>query len=183
MTPNERRLRLDLAAARYLEAIEHNDSETTSALWTEAAADPELAAVLRDVLVGLAEEQNWADLAPATEAIAAAAERYLPSATIVRPSGPVSVADVANEMYRHPPERLPAAAYELNERLRAASDLLPAELALSKLITWAEAKFGPAPAEYWQAFRLSALKLEMRRGSDVEYHLAARRAPKPEGSP
>ena len=68
----------------------------------------------------------------------------------------------------------------LNERLRRLQEPLPEDLGLSGLIGWAEKRFGSAPAEYWKAFRQAAVKLELRRGAEAEYHLAARRAPKPE---
>jgi hypothetical protein len=54
-------------------------------------------------------------------------------------------------------------------------------LGLSKLVAWAEALFGPAPMEYWKAFRQAALKLELRRNAEVQYQLAARRGPKKSG--
>jgi hypothetical protein len=182
MTPNDRRLRLDLAAARYLEAIERDDFDAIAALWADAATDAELAVALREVHAGLVEEQKWA--ADTTATVAVAVEQHLPSATIIRPqAGPFTVADVADSLFRHPPDRLSAPAHEMNERLRTARDLLPADLALSKLSAWAEALYGPAPAEYWQAFRQAALKLELRRSADAEYHLAARPAPKPEDRP
>jgi hypothetical protein len=184
MTPNDGRFRLDLAAARYLEALERDDFATVAALWSDAAADAELAAALREVHAGLAEEQQWADVTAATAVVSVAVEQHLPSGTVIRPPvGPVTVADVAEDLFRHPPDRLPAAAHQMNEVLRAARDLLPADLALSKLTTWAESKFGPAPAEYWQAFRQAALKLELRRAADAQYQLAARPAPKPEDRP
>ena len=98
----------------------------------------------------------------------------------MRPSDVVTVADVANELFRHTPDRLPAEAHLLNERLRASREPLPADLGLSKLVAWAEAKFGAAPADYWKAFRQAAIKLELRRSTEIEYHLAARPAPKKE---
>ena len=184
MTPNERRLRLDVAAARYLEAIERDDFDTLAALWTDAAADEELAAVLREVHAGLVEEQETAAAVEERDALTAAAARHLPSGTIVRPAtGPITVADVADELFRRPPDRLPATVHQLNDRLRAAHEPLPPDLGLSKLTTWAEAKFGTAPEEYWKAFRRAALKLELRRAAEAEYHLAARPAPEPGDRP
>jgi len=59
MTPNERRLRLDLAAARYLDAAERDDFDTVAELWADAATDAELAAALREVHTGLVEGQKW----------------------------------------------------------------------------------------------------------------------------
>lgn len=175
MTPNDRRLWIDLTAARYLEAVERDDFDAQVELWALAAQDPELEAAFHDIHLGLLEERESA-LPAAIEAAAA----HLTSGEIVRPAaGPVTVAQVADELFRHTPDRLPPEAHALNDRLRQSDEPLPADLGLSKLVVWAEAKFGPAAAEYWQAFRAAALKLELRAAADTEYQLAARAAPKP----
>jgi len=179
---NERRLRVDVAAAHYLEALEAEDFDTTTALWQQALVDPDLESALREVHAGLVEEQAQRAAAVAATALIAAVETHLPSATVVRPAAAVlTVADVANELFRHAPDRLPAAAHVLNERLRTRAEVLPADLGLPQLTTWAEARFGPGPREYWKAFRQVAVKLELRRAAEADYQLAARRAPKPEG--
>jgi hypothetical protein len=181
MNPTDPRLRLDLAAARYLDALERDDFATTAALWQLALADPELEAVLREVHAGLIEEQAHAATALANAALTAAVEAHLPSAEILRPSAAVvTVADVADELFRHAPSRLPAEAYLLNERLRTAAEPLPANLGLPQLTVWAEALFGQAPPAYWKAFRQAAVKLELRRAAEAEYQMAARPAPSPE---
>src|SRR5262245_35950991 len=109
MSTNDRRLQLDLAAARYLEALERDNFSVTSKLWELAQADPELVAVLREVHAGLIEEQEAATAATVEAALTAAVEGHLPSAEIVRPADAVvTVADVAEELFRHTPERLPA---------------------------------------------------------------------------
>jgi hypothetical protein len=181
MNPTDRRLLLDLAAARYLAALERNDFTEMADLWQLALADSELEAVFLEVHTGLLEEQASEVAAAATAAVGAAVEAHLPSAEIVHPSAdPVTVGDVAEELFRHTPDRLPAEAHLLNERLRASQEQLPEELGLSGLIEWAEKRFGAAPAEYWKAFRQAAVKLELRRSAEAEYHLAARRAPRPE---
>jgi hypothetical protein len=183
MTPNDR-LRIDIAAARYLEAVERDDIDTIAAIWTAAAVDPELEAALNGIHAGLIDEQDAADLTAASAAVKSAVEVYFPSATVVRPTAAaIIVADVAAELFRHPPDRLPAAAHQLNDRLRNAREPLPADLALSKFTVWAESKFGPAPEEYWKVFRQAALRLELRRSAEAEYHLAARSAPKPKELP
>jgi hypothetical protein len=181
MMPNDHRLRLDVAAAQYLEALECDDFEAMSSFWEQAAADPDLERALHQVHTGLADE--W--LATAVAVVGETVDRLLPSASIVHSAaGPVTVADVADELFRRPRELLPADAHTLNERLRAARDPLPEDLALGKLATWGEAKFGPAPPEYWKAFRQAALKIELRRAAQAEYYLAARKAPpNPEGRP
>lgn len=183
MTPNDR-LRVSIAAARYLEALERDDHAALDALWGAATADPDLLAAIRDIHAGLAEEQNRETGEQLARRVAAAAEQHLTAGEVLRPAaGPVTVADVADELFRHTPDRLPAAAHELNERLRSARDPLPADLGLSNFATWAEQKYGAAPAAYWKAFREAAVKLELRRAAEVEYQLAARRAPKPGEGP
>jgi hypothetical protein len=184
MNPIDRCLQLDLAAARYLAALEREDFPAMAAFWRLALADPELETVLREVHTGLVEEQAHEAAAAAAATLTAAVETHLPSAEIVRPGAHlVTVGDVAEELFRHTPDRLPAEAHFLNERLRASREPLPENLGLSGLIGWAEKLFGAAPAEYWKAFRQAAVKLELRRGAEAEYYLAARRAPKPEDKP
>ncbi len=175
MTPYER-LRLSIASARYLEAMEQFDEATLAALWDEAAGDAELLAAFRELHLGLIEAREAGE----KHVIESAVETHLTSAEIVRPStGPITVGDVANELFRNTPDRLPAAAHALNEQLRSSSEPVPANLGLSSLTAWAEAKFGASVAEYWKAFRQAAFTLEFRRTAEVEYHLAARTAPKP----
>lgn len=184
MKTNNRRLQLDLTAARYLDALERDDSGTMSQIWEATRTDPELGAVLREVHAGIIEEQTHEASATSSAALTVAVATHLPSAEIIHPAvGPVTVADVAEELFRHTPDRLPAEAHVLNERLRATRESLPEELGLSGLTAWAETRFGMAPVEYWSAFRQAAVKLELRRAAEAEYHLAARRAPKPEEKP
>lgn len=181
MTPQDR-LRIDLAAARYLEAIEHDDQAVLDELWSQAANDPDLVSAFEQVDAGLLEEAAKTREADAAAAIAQAAEKHLTSGEVVRPAtGPVTVGDVARELFHHTPGGLPAEAHQMNEKLRLYQDELPENLGLSALAAWAEAKFGPAPAEYWKAFRQAAIKLDLRRSAESEYHLAARTARKPEG--
>jgi hypothetical protein len=180
MTPNDR-LRISSATARYLEALEQDDHTTLAALWEWAASDTDLLTAFRDIHAGLIEEREQDAFDRAVNRVAALAEQHLTGAEVVRPAtGPVTVADVAEELFRHTPDRLPAAAHQLNERLRSAHDPLPADLGMSNFVAWAEQRYGAAPAAYWKAFREAAVKLELRRAAEVEYQLAARRAPKPE---
>jgi hypothetical protein len=175
------RLRIDLAAAAYLDALARDDVDTQARLWGQAAADPGLLAVFQEVHAGLLDENEASDHTATGAAIAQAAETHLTSAEVVRPpTGPVTVGDVADELFRHTPDRLPPEAHALNAALRASSEPLPADLGLSKLTAWAEAKFGPAAAGYWAAFRAAALKLELRQAAVAEFALAARSAPKTE---
>lgn len=182
MTP-QHRFRIDSAAADYLDALERDDADTQARLWARAAIDPDLLAALREVHAGLLEENEAADRANVSAVITRAAQLHLVSGEVARePAGPVTVGDVANELFRHTPDRLPPEAHALNALLRASAEPLPADLGLKRLTEWAEAKFGPAAAEYWAAFRVAALKLELRRAASVEFALAARAATKPGGN-
>jgi hypothetical protein len=177
-TPADRRLWLDLQAADYLTAVEAEDFDRQDAIWALAAHDSELEEALHAVHAGMIEEAD----AKLVKTVADAVVKFLPSAEVIRPAGgPVTVGMVAEELYRHTPDRLPAAAHTLNERLRQATEELPAELGLSKLVAWAEARFGTADPVYWKAFREAALKLELRAAAETEYQLAARKSTKPGG--
>jgi hypothetical protein len=184
MNPIDRRLNLDVAAARYLEALEQDSFAVMEELWRAAMADQELEGVLHEIHAGLLEEEQLEESAALEDTVTAVVETHLPSAEIIASAcSSVTVADVAGELFRRTPNRLPAGAHQLNERLLKEKEPLPEDLGLSALTAWAESLFGPAPAEYWQAFRQAAVKLELRRAADAEYRLAARRAGKREGKP
>lgn len=175
MNAADRRLWLDLQAARYLAAIDAEDIDAQDAVWALAAKDTELEEALHAVHEGVNAERD----AEAARAVADAVAQHLPSAEVIRlAAGPVTVGMVAAELFRHAPGKLSAAAHQLNDRLRQSAEELPTDLGLSKLTAWAEARFGPAEAGYWAAFRAAALKLELRAAAEVEYQLAARQAPK-----
>lgn len=181
MTPHDH-LRRSLAAAKYLEAWEHADEPVIQSLWAQAATDPELLRALREIHAGLLEEAGVQEGATVRATVAEAVKRLLPSATVVEPStGAVTVADVAEELVRQTPDRLPAAAHGLNDRLRSAREPVPTDLGLTRLTAWAEAHYGSAPPEYWRAFYAALVKLDLQRASEREYRLAARRVPKPGG--
>ena len=185
MNPNPEILRRELLAARYLRAVESDDFDLQGSLWQLAEAEPELADLFQQVHDDLIAEQDAAETANVRAGIVDAVEKHLPSATVVRdPSGPVTFADVADELFRNPPIGLSNDAFRLNDELRSSGEPLPAELGLTALIAFAEAKFGAAPREYWRAFKLAALEVRMRANSrTAEYQLAARREPKPEDRP
>jgi hypothetical protein len=174
MTPNDRSLWIDLMAVRYLEAIEREDFAAQLEVWNAAEADPELSAALHEIHVGLIEESAGLHSATITDAAA----RHLVSGEVIQAStGPVTVADIATELFLHTPDRLPAEAHALNDRLRSVNEAPPADLGFSRLIAWAESKFGTAPLGYWKAFYAALVKLDLRRASVIEYQLAARASP------
>jgi len=173
---------LDRLADEYLTALDAGDDPTIERIWEAAASDPQLEAMLEDLHSEIVADDKLQAERIAKPILADAVRAHLPSAEIVEPStGPVTVGDVARELLRHPPAGLPADAHALNETLQRAADALPVDLGLSKLVAWAESRFGTAPSAYWKAFQQAALKLERRRASAEEYQLAARRGPKPEG--
>jgi len=175
MTPSDRRLWVDVHTADYLAAVESGDFAAQARLWAVAATDAELEAAFDDIHTALLEHDTDRTVAAIAEAVA----KHLPSAEIARPTaGPVTVGMVADELFRHTPDGLSAAAHELNDRLRASADELPAELGLWPLAEWVEARFGAVPAEYLEVFRKTALKVRMRANSDAEHQLAARRKPR-----
>lgn len=180
MTGNDRRLWLDLMAARYLAALENEDFAEQDRIWDAALDDPELEAALHATHdIALAEDD-----AQAVSAIAESLEATIPSATVRETAAPVTFADVANELFRHPPLGLSNDDFRFNDELRSCSEPLPTELGLSALIDYAKTKFGSAPREYWRAFRLVALEVRMRANSQTtDYQLAARRESKPGDRP
>lgn len=172
MTDRNDQRRLDRLALQYLAALDAADFDAVAALWHEAETDADLADALHALNAELADDARRAEVS----AVAAAVAAHLPSAEVARPAaGPVTVADVAAELRRRPPARMPAAVHALTDRLTAADDALPDDLALPKLIAWAEARYGAAPAGYWDAFRDAALLVRLRREAAAEYQLAARK--------
>src|SRR5262245_51170166 len=146
-----RRLSLDLTAARYLDAVERSDFDAMNAIWEAAQGDADLEKALHEVHAGLVEEELGKH-SPTETALVRAVETHLPSAEIIREKeGPITVADVAEELFRHAPDRLPALAHALNEKLRTIQQALPTDLGLTRLTEWAEAIFGAAPPDYWKA--------------------------------
>ncbi len=179
MTPRDRRLWIDLTAADYLVALEVEDFAGQDRLWALAATDPELEAAFHEIHDGLIEEAQAAAVTPTIDAVRAAVLKHLPGAELDAPTGPVTVAMVARELFERPPGRLTPEAAVLNERLKAAAAELPADLGLVTLTAWLRSTFGDAPPEYAKAFREAAFRLRMRVNSDLEVQVAARRATPP----
>lgn len=180
MTDRENQKRLDKLAMRYLAAIDAGDFGTLDDLWARAADDPDLCEMLHGLNATLAEGDRQA----AGDAVVAAVRQHLPSAEIVEPAGgPLTVAEVADHLRRHPPPGLTADDLKLNDVLRAAAQDVPTELGISQVVAWGR-RFGTAPEAYWRAFREAALDLWMQRTSADNYQMAARPdRPKPGGTP
>ena len=172
---------LDRITEAYIAALDAADIATLDRIWKLAAADPTLEAYLYALEAEIDADDKREEARALQKPIADAVRAHLKSAEIVEPcTGPVTVGDVARELVRNPPAGLPAEAYSLNEQLQTSQELLPDNLGLANLTAWAQQRFGAGPNGLWKAFRHAAIQLEMKRASEVEYQLAARRAPKPE---
>jgi hypothetical protein len=181
MTPQDRRFWIDLTAAEYLDALEREDFDAQDRLWLLAATDPDLEAAFLETHDAIVEESQAAAVNPTIDAVRAAVLKHLPGVELDAPTGPVTVAMVARELFERPPGRLSHEAAALNDRLQATAAELPADMGLTPLTQWLEDKYGPAPPEYAKAFRLAAIKLRIRVNSDAEVQVAARRTKPPTG--
>ncbi len=174
MTDRENHHRLDELALRYLAAVETEDFDTIGALWEQAADDPDLDAMLHGLNAELAAEQERQEQDSLAAAVVEQVERHMPSAEVMRPTtGPLTVAEVAEYIRRHPPAGLTVDDLRLNDVLRKATDPVPEALGISQVIRWGT-RFGTAPEAYWRAFREAALDLWMQRSSAEHYQMAAR---------
>jgi hypothetical protein len=175
MTDRERQRQLDLLAIQFVDALEAGDFATVDQLWSACATDPGLETVFLDTAAELALMHEAEVRAQLEAAVAEAVEQHLPSAELIRPpAGPLTVAEVAEFIRGHPPAGLAIDEITANEHLRESAQLVPAELGMSQVLDWGR-QFGTVPEAYWRAFRQAALKLRMRRESDLHYQMAARR--------
>jgi hypothetical protein len=174
MSDRENQHRLDELALRFLEAVETEDFDTISALWEQAADDPDLGAMLDGLNAELVAEQERQEQAEIGAAIVEQLERHMPSAEVIAPAtGALTVAEVAEYLRRHPPAGLTIDDLRLNDVLRGATEIVPESLGLTQVIRWGS-RFGIAPELYWRAFREVALDLSMQRSSEANYQMAAR---------
>ena len=119
MTDRERQRQLDLLAIQFVDALEAGDFATVDRLWTAAAMDPELETVFFESAAELAQTYEPETREQLDEAIAEAVERHMPSAEVILPvTGPLTVAEVAEFIRRHPPAGLTTDEIVVNEKLR-----------------------------------------------------------------
>jgi hypothetical protein len=185
MTERENQLRLDRLAMDYLAALETGDFDGLAVLWDQAEHDDELDAMLHGLNAEVAAQQDAQENEALAGAVIDVIEQHLPSAEIVRPAkSPVTVAEVAEQLRRHPPPGLTADDLQINDALRQVTGEIPAELGISQVVRWGD-QFGSAPEVYWRAFRQAALKLRLQRQAETEYRTAARstQTKPPEGKP
>lgn len=185
MTNRENQHRLDTLALKYLQAVENEDFDTIDTLWEQAADDADLDAMLHGLNAEFVAEQDREENAAVASAVLEQIEKHMPSGEVIRPAtGPLTVADVAEHIRRHPPAGLTTDDLQLNDVLRQSAEEVPTQLGISQVVSWGR-RFGYSPEVYWRAFRQTALKLRMQRESEAEYRMAARptKPQPPEGKP
>jgi len=166
----------DRVCDEYLIAVAEEDFDTLERIWDLAGLHPELEAALHELNVELRQQDVEATVARDTMAIEDAVRTHLPAARIDEAkTGPVTLADVAAELFREPPPQWAAELHAFNESLRNNPSEVPETKSLTKLLAWAQSEFRTIPSAYWSAFREVAIRLKASR-SDAEYGLAARSA-------
>ena len=172
MTPADRELWVDSVTARYLDALDREDFDAQLQLWEIAGRHPDVEQAFHDLHESVIESE----VVTTADTVAAAVAEHLPSAGVIAAeTEPVTARMVADELFRHTPDRLPAAAHALNETLRASDEPVPADLGTFPLQEWFAARFGGAPDEYRRAFREAAMKVRIRANAEAEFQIAARR--------
>lgn len=174
------------AGLRYLDALDAGDLDAVAALWDEAAGDPDLEALLRELDDGLyAEEGPGAVFRVDAARIADLARQCFPGAFPAEegPAGPLTAAEVARRLEAEPEfRRLVAADRLAHARLLAEAASLPDRLGLPHLKRWGAASGIAASRHYWDAFLRVAISERMAR-CQREGRLAAARPASPSPKP
>lgn len=163
----------DVSAMRYLAAVEAEDFAAIAEMWTQAERDSQLAAMFHELHAELAATSG--DRVEAS--VVATIEKLLPSAIVERPVAKLmTVAEVAEQLRRHPPAGLTLDDLRTTDTLLASTEPVPATLGLAETVEWGRT-FGSASDAYWKAFRDAALLLRMQRESHAHnWQMAARPA-------
>ncbi len=177
MSDRESQRRIDDFVARFLEALEDGDLDAQEEIWQAAALDEELETALIAAARELASQYEQDFRESAGGMLETAVRLAMPTADVIRhPFGPVTVAEVVEQIRRGGSPGLTSMDLALNDRLSGLQDPVPENLGLSAVIAWG-GHYGEAPAGYWRQFRQAAISLRLRRESNAEYRHAAR--PKP----
>jgi len=185
MTDRDRQRDVDRLTARFIAALDAGDFAAVERLWEAASAEPEALAAFAEAAAELAGDADASALSHADGIVEAVLRRAMPAVAVIRrPSGPLTVAEVAEHLRRAGVPGLTAKELAVNDVLARCGELLPDSPGLSAVVAWG-AQFGPAPRLFWKAFREAALVLRLRRESASDYQLAARpkRPKRPGGEP
>ena len=185
MSRHEDRHWRERESLRYLDALDAGDLDAVAAIWGEAAGDPELEALLRDLDDGLyTEEGPGTDFRADAARIIDFARQCFPVAFPAEgPDGPLTAAEVARRLEAEPEfRRLDAADRLAHARLLADAAPLPDQLGQPGLDRWLASLGVAAGLHYRRAFRKAAVLMTMARGQR-EGRLAAARRATPESRP
>lgn len=185
MSRHEDRHWRERESLRYLDALDAGDLDAVAAIWGEAAADPELEALLRDLDDGLySEEGPGTDFRVDAARIVNIARQCFPAAFPGEgPAGPLTAAEVARRLEAEPEFRhLDAGDRLAHARLLAEAASVPDHLGQPGLDHWLARLGVTAGLNYRRAFRKAAVLMTMARGQR-EGRLAAARRAKPEAKP
>ncbi len=170
-------------AVRYLDALDAGDLEAIVELWDQAAADPELEALLHELNDGLhAEEGLGTDFATDATRVLELARRAMPTAFPVEESpGPLTAADVARRLEAEPEfRRLNPADRAAHARLLADATVVPDLAGQAQFDRWLQGLGVVASPSYRRAFRKVASLMDMARCQQEGRLAAARRATPPD---
>jgi hypothetical protein len=172
------------AALRYLDALDTGDLDVVASMWRQAADDPHLEELLRDLDEGLyAEEGPESDFQIDAARITELVRRHIPSAFPPEgPAGPLTAAEVARRLEAEPEfRRLSPADRAAHARLLADATPVPDALGQPQFDRWLQGIGVSAGPAYRWAYRKVAVLLSMARCQEEGRLAAARRAtPRPD---
>lgn len=174
------RIREELVALAYMDALDAGDWDALASLWADAETDAELERLLCQVSEDLAAEEEpspgWRADAKAVEELL---RRCMPSAVrAVEPvePGPLTAGDVAARIAGDDEFlcRLDSDGRQVNAKLLADPTPLPPQLGMRQLEQWTAGLPVQAGPGYWRVFRHVAVLLAMARARRTSALLAAR---------
>ena len=171
-------------ASRYINALDAGDLDAIAALWDEVDGDPAAEEFLRDVMIGVEDEESQEpDLAESAVLVADLARHTMPSA-FPFPDAPkaLTVADVARRLESEPEFRR-LSPDDRRDHLRLADDPtpLPEALGWPQFERWSQGLGAKVSKPYWKAFHKVALMMTTSRNQQEGRLAAARRATPPQG--
>jgi hypothetical protein len=184
MSAHDDRLWRERVALRYLDALDAGDIDAAGELWEQAAEDPELEALLRQLDEGLEVEEDdrtsfGADASRVLELVRVHMPGSLPSD---EPALPPTAADVARRLEAEPEfRRLEPGDRVAHAHLLAQAAVIPDALGQLQIDHWLKGLGVDAGPSYRRAFRKVAVLLEMARCQQEGRLAAARRATPPPG--